>query len=134
MLSHNECTLLFPFLNLLFEDSLLHYEVIILPIMEIINTFLTFLAFFINALEIRLSNLCRKYLSLNHNVSIIHFSKKCYNFSLFIFLRKTYENPLFPLDCTHIRTISIFTRFSAILTDLMPLFLHPLLLFLPPVL
>ena len=42
----------------------------------------------------------RKYHLLNHNVSIIHFEEKCYNFSLCIFLRKAYENPLSFLDCT----------------------------------
>lgn len=77
--------------------------------MEIINTFLRILAFFYKCFRNPLYVSSVKYHFLNHSASIIHFEEKCYNFSLCIFLHKTYEKRLFFLDCTHIYTI--FTLF-----------------------
>ena len=74
--------------------------------MEIINTFLRILTFFYKCFRNPLYVSPVKYHFINHSASIIHFEEKCYNFSLCIFLHKTYGKQLFFLDCTHICTIS----------------------------
>ena len=87
-----------------FWNSYLHYEMIILPIRKIINSFFVF--FEISFKKYNLWHLpVRNTSAPSHALSIIHSQGKCYKLYLCIFLRNSYGIPSFSENCSRIHTI-----------------------------
>ena len=82
----------------------MHYEVIILRIREIINSFLQILMILL--FEAISSFPLPRFLYLGYKCIIIHILKKFHNFSLFIFLHNLYISSELRQNCTNPHTIT----------------------------